>query len=123
MFLPAVTGFANQTPEPSVLTAPQAISNPSPKSPVPTVPEVNGTEFNWRRDKNPQPLTTTAAKPEMTTTKEGEHSWETGRAKSYLIPALEVPGFLGLLSAYDRIVHSDETEDGKKVYSSTFASS
>src|SRR6185369_8784942 len=47
---------------------------------------------------------------------------ETGANKSYLIPALEVPGFLGLLNIYDRIAYPNQTEDGKKVYSSTFSS-
>jgi hypothetical protein len=38
------------------------------------------------------------------------------------MPALEVPGFLGLLNAYDRIAYANQTQDGKKVYSSTFSS-
>jgi hypothetical protein len=36
--------------------------------------------------------------------------------KSYLIPALEVPGFVLFLNAYDRLAHSDEMSGGKKVY-------
>lgn len=43
-------------------------------------------------------------------------SWDTGDGKSYLIPALEIPGFVLALNAFDRIVFSDEVEDGKKVF-------
>lgn len=42
--------------------------------------------------------------------------------KSYAIPALEVPFFLAGLSIYDRHAYADVTQDGKKVYSSTWAS-
>lgn len=42
--------------------------------------------------------------------------------KSYLIPALEVVGFLGLLNIYDRYAYPNQMQDGKKVYSSTFSS-
>src|SRR4030042_3302275 len=31
-------------------------------------------------------------------------SWETGAGKSYLIPALEIPGFILLLNGFDRLV-------------------
>jgi len=48
--------------------------------------------------------------------------WGTGSGKSYLIPALEIPAFLTLLSLYDRHAYPDQMEDGKKVYSSTFPS-
>jgi hypothetical protein len=44
-------------------------------------------------------------------------SWETGAGKNYLIPALEIPGFILLLNAFDRLVFRNEVEDGKKVYS------
>ena len=49
-------------------------------------------------------------------------TWGTGDGKSYLIPALEIPTFLTLLSVYDRHAYPDQTEDGKKVYSSTVSS-
>lgn len=52
----------------------------------------------------------------------GAMSWETGEGKSHLIPALEIPVFLGTLSLYDRHAHPDDMEDGKKVYSTTFSS-
>ena len=43
-------------------------------------------------------------------------SWETGKGKSYLIPALEIPAFLFLLNLYDRFAYPNEMEDGKKTY-------
>lgn len=46
-------------------------------------------------------------------------SWETGEGKSYLIPALEVPGFLVFLNLADRLIYPNEMENGKKVYDST----
>ena len=49
-------------------------------------------------------------------------SWKTGEGKSYLIPALEIPSFLALLSLYDRHAYTNQTENGIKVYSSTFSS-
>jgi hypothetical protein len=47
---------------------------------------------------------------------------DTGVRKNNVLPALEITGFLALLSVYDRIAYANETQDGKKVYSSTFAS-
>lgn len=44
-------------------------------------------------------------------------SWETGEGKSYLIPALEIPGFIVLLNGFDRLILNDKEKDGKKVYS------
>lgn len=52
----------------------------------------------------------------------GAMSWETGAGKSYLIPALEIPAFLGLLSLYDRHASPNQMENGLKVYSSTWQS-
>ena len=46
-------------------------------------------------------------------------SWETGKGKSYAIPAMEVPGFLVLLNLTDRLVDRNAMENGKRVYSST----
>jgi hypothetical protein len=43
-------------------------------------------------------------------------SWETGAGKSYLIPALEIPGFILLLNAYDRLAYPNEMSGGKKTY-------
>ena len=41
-------------------------------------------------------------------------SWETGANKSYLIPALEIPGFILLLNGFDRLAFSNEMSGGKK---------
>ena len=43
-------------------------------------------------------------------------SWETGAGKSYLVPALEIPGFILLLNGFDRFAYPNEVEGGKKVY-------
>jgi len=48
-------------------------------------------------------------------------SWETGARKSYLIPALEIPGFILGLNAFNRLAFHDEKENGKRVYSSNFS--
>lgn len=39
--------------------------------------------------------------------------WDNGANKSYVVPALEIPVFLGALNLYDRAVY------GKEVYGST----
>jgi hypothetical protein len=44
--------------------------------------------------------------------------WESGADKSYLIPALEIPAFLFLLSGYDRLAYPNAVEGGEKVYNS-----
>src|SRR5471030_2606950 len=46
---------------------------------------------------------------------------DTGGSKSKALPAVEVGSFLVLLSAYDRVAYAGAMQDGKKVYSSTFA--
>ena len=46
-------------------------------------------------------------------------SWETGAGKSYIIPALEIPGFILVLNAFDRLVFRNYKQEGKRVYSST----
>jgi Domain of unknown function (DUF3943) len=46
---------------------------------------------------------------------------DTSGGKSNILPALEITGFLTLLSAYDRLAYSNQMQDGKKVYSSTFS--
>jgi len=47
--------------------------------------------------------------------------WEIGAAKSYLIPALEIPTFLFLLNMYDRLAYPNEVEDGEKTFSTNFS--
>lgn len=49
-------------------------------------------------------------------------SADTTGGKSHLLPVVEITGFLTLLSAYDRYAYANAYQDGKKVYSSTFAS-
>lgn len=109
-------GFDGAAPNFNIAVAPEAIPTPIPQSLSPTTSDPAGTPINWRRDKNEESGTVAPAEPGKV------HDWETGANKSYIIPALEVPGFLGLLSAYDRIAYPNETEDGIKVYSSTFSS-
>ncbi len=46
-------------------------------------------------------------------------SWETGKGKSYVIPALEVPGFLVLLNLTDRVIYPHE-EDYRSTLSTTW---
>jgi hypothetical protein len=90
-------------------------------------PATTSTDLNWRRNKLQEGSATNLAGPgpaaaETGFTQKKVHSWETGANRSYLIPALEVPGFLVLLNIYDRIAYPNQTQDGKKVYSSTFDS-
>jgi hypothetical protein len=75
------------------------------------------------QDQEPNPIDTVG--PDLQSAKAGLTpgnvlSWETGAGKSYLIPALEIPGFLGLLHIYDRLAYPNLTEDGKKVYGTSF---
>jgi len=120
----AFTASAYAAPDSSATVAPKAIPAPTLQSPPPTVPE---TTYNWRRDKELERSAADPAEPDAAAAEAGLvpkkiHSWETGAGKSYLIPALEVPGFLVLLNIYDRIAYPDQMQDGKKVYSSTLSS-
>jgi hypothetical protein len=47
---------------------------------------------------------------------------DTSTRRSNVLPVLETAGFLTLLSAYDRVVHAADVQDGKKVYSATLSS-
>ncbi|MBK5276712.1 MAG: DUF3943 domain-containing protein [Desulfuromonadales bacterium] len=127
MLLSIISGTGSAVPASAAETAREIIPAPELQSPPPTAPEADDSKFNWRRDKDPEPNAVDSAEPGAAPTEAGiapkkVHSWETGANRSYLIPALEVPGFLGLLNVYDRIVYPDQTQDGKKVYSSTFSS-
>ena len=55
-------------------------------------------------------------KPEVPTS---AMSWETGAGKSYLIPALEIPGFILLLNGYDRLAYPNDLSGGKKTTTRT----
>jgi hypothetical protein len=48
-------------------------------------------------------------------------SWGTGIGKSYLIPALEIPGFILLLNGYDRLAYPNEYTGNKKTYSTNWS--
>jgi hypothetical protein len=48
-------------------------------------------------------------------------SSETEARKSYLIPALEIPGFILALNGFDRLIFGDQRQDGKKAYSSNLS--
>lgn len=45
---------------------------------------------------------------------------DSSRDNSHLIPALELPVFLAGVNGYDRIAYARQTENGKKVFASTF---
>lgn len=45
----------------------------------------------------------------------------TGYSHTVLLPVFETTSFLVLLNAYDRLAYANAVQDGKKVYSSTFA--
>jgi hypothetical protein len=47
---------------------------------------------------------------------------DTSMRRSNVLSVLETTGFLTLLSAYDRVVHAADVQDGKKVYSATLSS-
>jgi hypothetical protein len=47
---------------------------------------------------------------------------DTSMRRSNVLPVIETAGFLTLLSAYDRLVHAADVQDGKKVYSATLSS-
>jgi hypothetical protein len=117
MLLPIITGFDSPAPAPG--PSPPAAAASTAPPPAPKAPGETTGEYQWRRDNDPKPPPTPL--PERATPA-GVHDWTTGANKSYLIPALEVPGFLILLNAYDRVAYPDQKEDGKRVYSSTFSS-
>jgi Domain of unknown function (DUF3943) len=127
MFLPVITGFDTAAPNSSTAIAPEALPAPASQSPPPTAPQPAGTLTDGLPDKDREPSAVAPAEAGAEATKAGSSpgkvlNWETGAGKSYLIPALEIPGFLALLNGYDRIFYSNDTQDGKKVYSSTFSS-
>jgi len=122
LLFPVITGFDNLPAQPPGEVDPAAALAPAPQ-PTSAPSEAAGSGYHWRRDQDPKPLELGSPGQSAAATPAGVHSWETGAGKSYLIPALEVPGFLVLLNAYDRVAYSSQTEDGKKVYSSTFSSS
>jgi hypothetical protein len=108
-----------------------AASNPgtaeSVQLPPSAAPDLTGAGYNWRRDKYAENNVFTSEHPAdppkpAAIAPEKVLAWEQMPQKSYLVPALEITGFLGLLSVYDRVVYPDQMQDGKKVYSSTLNS-
>ena len=131
MLLPVITGFDGDQPQPNAPATPKdapgfELQQKTPRSPE--KPGLPGSDYNWRRDKVQEPNPIDASGPHPAAEKAGLTpetvlSWETGAGHSHLVPALEIPGLLLFLNLYDRVAYSGQTEDGKKVYSSTFASS
>lgn len=118
----------NASSSTGVALVPVAAPSSAEHSPQTAVPEANDSTFNWHRNKGQKPDVADSVMPVFEanvadSALDRTHSWESGANKSYLIPALEVPGFLGLLSIYDRLAYPNQTQDGKRVYSSTFSSS
>ena len=109
--------------------APQSIGIPLPgygKPEPPAPPEPAGPAYNWRCDRKFSQNSVDSAGPGAAAKHAGSDpatvlSWETGEGKSHLVPALEIPGFLTLLNLYDRTVNDDDTENGKRTYSSDFS--
>ena len=127
MLLTVLTGFDYAAPEPSAAIAPEAIPAPALQPPPPKDPEATVPGSDGRSNKERELSASDSAEPNAAAINVGITpkkilSWETGAGKSYLIPALEVPGFLALLNLYDRLAYPNQTQDGKKVYSSTFSS-
>lgn len=130
LLVPVIAGFDRESPQP-VNQAPgkdppgYELKQKTPASPP--RPEPSGGAPKEGRDKTLEPNPIDAPGPNPAATKAGLTpgtviSWETGAGKSYLVPALEVPGFLLLLNGFDRLAYPNQTQDGKKVYSSTFSS-
>lgn len=127
LLFPFVTGFASEQPAPATQATPKdapgfELKQKTPESPA--RPGTPGGEPGLRRDRELEPNPIDAAGPDAAAKKAGLTSrnvlsWETGAGRSYLVPALEVTGFLGLLHIFDRVAFADQTEDGRKVYSST----
>ncbi|HJV35754.1 DUF3943 domain-containing protein [Geomonas sp.] len=121
-----LTGFtgvqpiAETTPQITVHAAPAVL----PPSPVP--PPAGETIYQWRRPQLTENGRTARAEPETTPIpaakrKDRVLNWDTGEGKSYLIPALEVAGFLIGLNIFDRIFLDDDRqgEGGRRTYYST----
>jgi len=126
MLFPVLTGFDN-LPAGDPAAVQQTAAGPAPQSAPASTGEAAPTSVTRQLDTAREPPLFALAGPNV---EKGAAdpaplrvlSWETGAGKSYLVPALEVPGFLVLLNVYDRLAYPNQTEDGKRVYSSTFSS-
>ena len=79
----------------------------------------------WRksdqRHSNHLELLSTDPSPEPGNASSRVLSWETGAAKSYLIPALEIPAFVVLLNVFDRLAFPDKMKEGKRAYNTNLS--
>ena len=78
--------------------------------------------FTWPKvdnlDRGKFALVGTDASPGPGVTNKPVHSWETG-GKSFLIPALEIPGFVVLLNGFDRLAFPNKRKEGRRAYNTT----
>ena len=83
----------------------------------------NSSLFTWHqtdsRERSYLALLETKASHEAGQTLRPALSWETGKGKSYLIPALEIPGFIVLLNAFDRLAFPHKIKEGRRAYNTT----
>lgn len=121
------TGIGNATSNSSAAVVPETVPAHALQPPPPAVPVTAIAGFNWRHNtyaladvilsEHPaDPPKPAALAPDEVV------PWEQMPNKSYLVPAVEIVGFLGLLNVYDRYAYPNQMQDGKKVYSSTFSS-
>ncbi|HJV64692.1 MAG TPA: DUF3943 domain-containing protein [Geomonas sp.] len=121
----ALTGFAAHQPSSGSLAQAAASSAPV-EAPAPAIPVAtpDAPAYGWRR---PVPSSTSplagpgAAAARVENNGQQVLDWESGAGKSYLIPALEVTGFLIGLNIFDRIFLDDDRtgEGGRRTYYST----
>lgn len=122
-----LNGPACAAPETANVAA--AVQDDSPASdgdqqfPSHTDRRENNSLFLWRSADNRDPDHVALLRPQASSkpkeTLKPNLSWESGEGKSYVIPALEVPGFIVLLNAFDRLAFDHKVQDGKKVYHTT----
>ena len=121
MALPGMTHAATGSVADAAVLLPivPAIANPSPANPESDLSQRNPL-FLWRDSESQRRLHVALVEPGPTAKADGELKpeldWDTGEGKSYLIPALEIPGFIVLLNAFDRVAFHDKEKNGKRVY-------
>ena len=118
--LPGVAHAATDTvADAAVMRIAPSIDEPSPAKSHADLLQ-GSSLFRWREPETRDRFHLAAVQTEATAQAAGELKpvldWETGEGKSYLIPALEIPGFIVLLNAFDRVAFHDKEKNGKKVY-------